>query len=133
MKPFMIANHGNDKANKYLLKTISSYVNYTVKCNETAIDGYNVIDLIIDSNLDNDVSIFVSEPNGENQNIIIKGKTEADLYYAVSDFNNIYIPYARNAERHATGVFYVNDNKFILENGNEYCYNEKTLNEIIMN
>ena len=109
MKPFMIANHGNDKANKYLLKTISSYVNYTVKCNETAIDGYNVIDLIIDSNLDNDVSIFVSEPNGENQNIIIKGKTEADLYYAVSDFNNIYIPYARNAERHATGVFYVND------------------------
>lgn len=32
-----------------------------------------------------------------------------------------------------TSNFTVNDNKFILENGNEYIYNEKSLNEIIMN
>ena len=72
-----------------------------------------------------DLPVNVLEQNGEN--ITIKNFTR-DLDKDKSPNQ----PFMR-FKFLKTSNFTVNDNKFILENGNEYIYNEKSLNEIIMN
>lgn len=104
MKPWMICHNGNLKACSKAYSAILNYINYVPVCSKDKLENYNAIELIVDNTIKG-ISITVSDSDGENQSIIIKGEDDAHLLYAVSDFKNIYLPYARNAEKHLYPYF----------------------------
>ncbi len=83
------------KAVEGLYSVISSLVSYSVICDENEDEEYNTLFIGINENIEG-FKIKVFEADGEKQRIEITAFDEINLMYAVSDFKNIYIPYARN-------------------------------------
>lgn len=70
------------------------YIDYIPVCASFPKDGFNTITLKTDTGIAG-IKISVSPANGENQSVEIIGRDETYLLYAVADFKNIYLPFAR--------------------------------------
>ena len=108
MKNWMIAHHNNFKALEKVISAVSKYLPYVPVCNEEKLEDYNAIELIVDKSIKG-VEITVTKADGDSQSVVIKGEDNANLLYAVSDFKNLYLPYARNAETHGAEIYYLNE------------------------
>lgn len=95
MKKWMVNHRGYLKAAHKLVSAIEPYVNYVMLCSNEDNENYNPITLSVDKNVKG-LSINVSEANGDEQRIDIKGQDEAHLFYAVCDFKNKFIPFLKS-------------------------------------
>lgn len=105
MKPWMIVTSGHLKAAESLNAALLPYLGDAIPCEPTARTDWNPIFLKIDPAL-NGYKIEVSKSDGEQQEITLTGRDEIYLRYAVADFKNIYLPYARSAN--STTPYYFN-------------------------
>ena len=93
------------KAVENLYSLISSMVKYSVVCDDKENEEYNTLYIGLNNELEGfRIRVFAAE--GEKQRIEITARDEINLMYAVSDFKNIYIPYAKNSSKRAPGYFF---------------------------
>lgn len=99
MKNWMIVTNIHCKAVQNLAAAVQPWMADTIACETTLRPAYNGIFLSIDP-VKPGFSIVVEEydPATETQNIHITAQDPIHLLYAVSDFSNLYLPYARDAE-----------------------------------
>lgn len=116
MKKWKIVYDTYCKAVDRVYAAVQPYLNYNLVCDQTECDDNNIIFVGLDETLEG-YSIKVSKPEGEVQRMEILAKDEINLLYAASDFKNIYLPYARNAEGR-TPVYFTN--KLFTEPMKEY-------------
>lgn len=107
MKPWMIAHHGHIQAAEKACAAISDYADFIPVCESAPLPAFNAIELTVDPAVDG-LRISVGECCGDSQHILLTGRDETHLLYAVSDFRNLYLPQARNAGEHQP-VYYLRD------------------------
>jgi len=106
MEKWMIVYNEPSAALEKLAAVLADYVPYVVLCDTAPREGFHTVTLQIDPAMKG-FSIDVTDP-GADQSIRITAADSANLYYAVSDFANIYIPYARAAGRHMSPYYFCN-------------------------
>ena len=107
MKPWMTAHHGHIQAAEKACAAISDYADFIPVCESAPLPAFNAIELTVDPAVDG-LRISVGECCGDSQHILLTGRDETHLLYAVSDFRNLYLPQARNAGEHQP-VYYLRD------------------------
>jgi len=105
MKKWMIVYERYCKAVEKVCAAIAPYLDYVPVCSQQENDEYNPIRLRTDSATEG-FKIEVSEAEGECQQVTLTAQDEVNLYYAAADFQNIYIPYALDAERHQAPYYF---------------------------
>ena len=107
MRKFMIVYDAPTPALEKTAAAIQRYTDGVVLCEHTPREEYNTVTLRIVPGTEG-YSIDVSDPDGDRQSVVLTAEDETALYYAASDFANVYLPYARAAGRHGHPYFFYN-------------------------
>ncbi len=105
MYRFMIVYETRTLALEKVAAAIQPYLDYVVPCGRERTEGWNAVKLVIDPGMTG-YTIDVDPPDGERQDVTLTAADEVNLYYAASDFANIYLPYARAAGRHGHPYYF---------------------------
>lgn len=105
MNRFMIVYNTPTAALEKTAAAIQPYLDYVVPCGREPAEGFNAVTLALDPSM-RGFSIDVPEADGERQSVRLTAQDETNLYYAASDFANVYLPYARAAGRHGHPYFF---------------------------
>ena len=105
MKKWKITYEKYCKAVEKIYSAVQPQLKYSLICNEKEDNEYNSIYLAIDNDMEG-YKIKVSKAEGDEQNIRIVAEDEINLLYAVSDFKNKYMPYAKDSSSLEPGYFF---------------------------
>lgn len=108
LKKWMVTGNPQARSTSMLSSNVQKYTLYPVKVCKEADNAFNILSLSEDSKIEG-YEIMVSEMNLDTgvQFVCIKAQDEINLRYAVSDFNNQYIPFCMDAETHCNGYYYL--------------------------
>lgn len=104
MQKWMIVYTARCAALEKLAAVLANYLPYVVPCETAPREGFHTVTLAVDPAMEG-FSIDVTEP-GDSQSVTLKAADEVNLYYAVSDFAAVYLPYARAAGRHSNPYYF---------------------------